>query len=115
MALPLIPIAIIAGSSFLGAGSYFGLVNKKPDEINNITKQNTYQYDYISNETIFDFGEANFETGSNVDLRNYTNVETSKNSNQEAKQTGKITDNTILYIAIATGIIGTYLYFRGKK
>lgn len=112
MVVPLVVWGVFAGASALGVGSYFGLKGQEPDKITNITNQDSYQYDYITNETIFDLSNAYFEDGSRVDLSNYANVETSKSSSQKAEQSGATQDKTMLYLIIAAAAIGGYLYFK---
>ena len=89
MVLPLIVWGAAAGVTALSGATYFGLKNQEPDKVYNTTYQDTYQNDYITNSTEFDFSNSYFEDGSNIDLSNYANVETSKEASQTASQVGK--------------------------
>lgn len=114
MALPLIPIAIVAGASSLGLGSYFGLRGQK-EENKFITNQRTTQQDFISNTTTFDLNEA-FIENSTIDLSNFTEQESGKkSSNQRSEQERSTSDNLTTYLIVGGVAVGAYLIWRQTK
>jgi hypothetical protein len=116
MVLPLIAWGGIALASAVAGGSAIGFTSK-PDEVNNTTFQNTYQNDYITNETTFDFNNSYFEDGSHIDLTNTNSAETTKSASQTSTQEGSKTSSNLSKYAVYAGLaVGAYyLYRRFKK
>lgn len=112
MVFPLI-FGVVALASAIGTGTYYGLANQEPDQI--ITNNKTYQNDYISNITTYDFSSSFFENGSNISLTNTNNTTTKKSAKTTSEQTAG--ESPIKNILIISGMIagGIFIYGGVKK
>jgi hypothetical protein len=103
MVLPLIAWGGVALVSAIAGGSAIGLTSK-PDE--QITNQNTYQYDYITKKTSFDFTNSVFEKDSIVNINDNQTTTTKKTATQTAEnsqESASTTKDLLLYAALGLG------------
>lgn len=110
MVLPLIPIAIIAGGSALGLGTYFGLSNQEPDVVNQDQRQTSYITQNIdqtkSNEIII--GE-NAEVGSLV-IKDSMSLDANATAEQQATASNSSGLNTNMLLIAGAAAGAVYLW-----
>jgi len=112
MVVPLVVLGVVAGTSALGLGTYFGLSNQKPDVVNQDLRQTSYITQNIdqtkTNEVII--GE-NSEIGSLV-IKDSMSLDANATAEQQqsASSSGSSGLNTNLLLVAGAAAGAVYLW-----